>query len=173
MARRLVRPPSTFQQKGQNVIDLVQLAVAPGEHIMCATGIDQVASRLEGGPERGRDRRGSSTDDLVNYVSTRAGLGPRTTARSPPARMNDDCCAQSSKKAVCSITSPTDWPDAVEELVGYSAVICRPALKIAKVARQRLSGGTSDASSSRMAQSLRRGGPGASSTRWSAALKSG
>ena len=45
-----------FQQKGKDVINIVQLAVAPGERIMCATGTDdQIAGRLER-PGRWRDR---------------------------------------------------------------------------------------------------------------------
>ena len=65
---------------------------------------------------------GSGTDDLVSYVSTRAGLGPKDYSKIAAGAGQTMIAALKFNKAVCGITSqPT--VNAIEKLkVGYSAI---------------------------------------------------
>ena len=45
-----------FQQKGKNVVDVVQLSGAPGEREMCANGSGVTLARSMGGQDPRRDR---------------------------------------------------------------------------------------------------------------------
>jgi sulfonate transport system substrate-binding protein len=65
-----------LQEKGKNLIGLVQLSVAPGERIMCAKGTDIKSPADWKGQSVGVTDLGSGTDALVSYVSARAGLQP-------------------------------------------------------------------------------------------------
>jgi len=111
-----------FQQKGKDVINLIQLAVAPGERIMCATGTSIKSPADWKGQSVGVTDIGSGTDDLVSYVSTRAGLSPKDYSKIAAGQGQTMIAALKFNKAVCGITSqPT--VNAVEKLnVGYSAI---------------------------------------------------
>jgi len=111
-----------FQQKGKDVINLIQLAVAPGERIMCATGSNIHTPADWKGKTVGVTDIGSGTDDLVSYVSTRAGLGPKDYSKIAAGAGQTMIAALKFKKAACGITSqPT--VNAIEKLkVGYSAI---------------------------------------------------
>lgn len=111
-----------FQQKGKDVINLIQLAVAPGERIMCATGSNIKTPADWKGKSVGVTDIGSGTDDLVSYVSTRAGLTSKDYTKIAAGAGQTMIAALKFKKAVCGITSqPT--VNAIEKLkVGYSAI---------------------------------------------------
>ena len=64
-----------LQEKGKNVLDVIQLSVAPGERIMCAKGTDVKSPADWKGKAVGVTDLGSGTDALVSYVSARAGPG--------------------------------------------------------------------------------------------------
>ena len=65
-----------LQEKGKNILDVVQLSVAPGERIMCAKGSDIKAPTDWKGKSVGVTDLGSGTDALVSYVSSRANMAP-------------------------------------------------------------------------------------------------
>ena len=111
-----------FQQKGKDVIDIVQLAVSPGERIMCSTGSDIKSPTDWKGQTVGVTDIGSGTDDLVSYVSTRAGLTATDYSKIGAGAGQTMIAALKFKKAVCGITSqPT--VNAIEKLkVGYSGI---------------------------------------------------
>ena len=111
-----------FQQKGKDVINVVQLAVAPGERIMCATGSNVKTPMDWKGQTVGVTDIGSGTDDLVSYVSTRAGLGSGDYSKIGAGAGQTMIAALKFKKAICGITSqPT--VNAIEKLkVGYSGI---------------------------------------------------
>ena len=111
-----------FQQKGKDVINIVQLAVAPGERIMCGTDSNVKTPADWKGKSVGVTDIGSGTDDLVSYVSTRAGLAPKDYTKIGAGAGQTMIAALKFKKAVCGITSqPT--VNALEKLkVAYSAI---------------------------------------------------
>ena len=94
-----------FQQKGKDVTNIVQLAVAPGERIMCATDSNVKTPADWKGKSVGVTDIGSGTDDLVSYVSTRAGLAPKDYTKIGAGAGQTMIAALKFKKAVCGITS--------------------------------------------------------------------
>ena len=111
-----------LQEKGKNLIGLVQLSVAPGERIMCAKGTDIKSPADWKGQSVGVTDLGSGTDALVSYVSARAGLQPTDYTKIAAGAGQTMIAALKFGKAVCGITSqPT--VNAIEKLgVGYSAI---------------------------------------------------
>ena len=111
-----------FQQKGKDVVNIIQLAVAPGERIMCAKGSNVKSPADWKGKSVGVTDLGSGTDDLVSYVSSRAGLTSKDYSKIAAGAGQTMISALKFKKAICGITSqPT--VNAVEKLgVGYSAI---------------------------------------------------
>ena len=111
-----------FQEKGKNVVGVIQLSVAPGERIMCAKGTDVKSPTDWKGKSVGVTDLGSGTDDLVSYVSAHAGLQPTDYTKIAAGAGQTMISALKFGKAVCGITSqPT--VNAIEKLgVGYSAI---------------------------------------------------
>lgn len=111
-----------FQDKGKDVIGVVQLAVAPGERIMCAKGTDVKSPTDWKGKSVGVTDLGSGTDALVSYVSARAGMTQKDYTKIAAGAGQTMIAALKFGKAECGITSqPT--VNAVEKLgVGYSAI---------------------------------------------------
>ncbi|MBI1218011.1 MAG: ABC transporter substrate-binding protein [Rhodobacteraceae bacterium] len=111
-----------FQSKGKNIIGIVQLSVAPGERIMCAKGTDIKSPADWKGKAVGVTDLGSGTDDLVSYVSARAGLGQNDYTKIAAGAGQTMIAALKFGKAVCGITSqPT--VNAIQKLdVGYPAI---------------------------------------------------
>ena len=111
-----------FQQKGKSVIDVVQLSVAPGERVMCAKGSNVKSPTGWKGKSVGVTDIGSGTDDLVSYVSARAGLKPNDYTKIAAGAGQTMIAALKYNKAICGMTSqPT--VNAIEKLgVGYSAI---------------------------------------------------
>lgn len=111
-----------LQEKGKNILDVVQLSVAPGERIMCAKGSDIKAPTDWKGKSVGVTDLGSGTDALVSYVSARAGMAPSDYTKIAAGAGQTMIAALKFGKAICGITSqPT--VNAIEKLdVGYSAI---------------------------------------------------
>jgi NitT/TauT family transport system substrate-binding protein len=63
-----------FQSKGKDVINVVQLSGAPGERIMCATGSGVKSPADFKGKTMGVTDLGSGTDELTQFLATKAGL---------------------------------------------------------------------------------------------------
>ena len=111
-----------LQEKGKNILDVIQLSVAPGERIMCAKGSDVKQPTDWKGKAVGVTDLGSGTDALVSYVSARAGMAPTDYSKVAAGAGQTMIAALKFDKAICGITSqPT--VNAVEKLdVGYSAI---------------------------------------------------
>jgi NitT/TauT family transport system substrate-binding protein len=60
-----------FQQKGKDVIDVVQLSGAPGEREMCAKGSGVTSPAQWAGKNLGVTDIGSGTDNLTHYLAAR------------------------------------------------------------------------------------------------------
>ncbi len=67
-----------FQTEGKSVIDLINLAGAPGEREMCASGSGIETPAQWKHKVLGVTDLGSGTDGLTKYMAARAGLNPRT-----------------------------------------------------------------------------------------------
>lgn len=111
-----------LQEKGKNVLDVIQLSVAPGERIMCAKGSDIKAPTDWKGQSVGVTDLGSGTDALVSYVSAHAGMAATDYTKIAAGAGQTMIAALKFNKAVCGITSqPT--VNAIEKLdVGYPAI---------------------------------------------------
>ncbi|MBI1416205.1 MAG: ABC transporter substrate-binding protein [Limimaricola sp.] len=111
-----------FQTKGKDIIGIIQLSVAPGERIMCAKGTNITSPADWKGQAVGVTDLGSGTDDLVSYVSARAGLAPTDYTKIAAGAGQTMIAALKFGKAVCGITSqPT--VNAIQKLdVGYPAI---------------------------------------------------
>jgi NitT/TauT family transport system substrate-binding protein len=111
-----------FQQKGKDVVGIIQLAVAPGERIMCAKGSNVKSPVDWKGKSVGVTDIGSGTDDLVSYVSSRAGLTSKDYSKIAAGAGQTMISALKYGKAICGITSqPT--VNAIEKLgIGSSAI---------------------------------------------------
>jgi NitT/TauT family transport system substrate-binding protein len=111
-----------FQMAGKNVIGIAQLGNAPGERIMCATGSNVTSPTDWKGKAVGVTDIGSGTDDLVRYVSARAGMTTQDYTRVAAHAGQTMIAALKFGKIVCGITTqPT--VNAIEKLgVGYSAI---------------------------------------------------
>jgi NitT/TauT family transport system substrate-binding protein len=111
-----------FQMNGKNVIGIAQLGNAPGERIMCAKGSNVKSPEDWKGKAVGVTDIGSGTDDLVTYVSARAGLTTKDYTRVAAHAGQTMIAALKFGKVVCGITTqPT--VNAIEKLdVGYSAI---------------------------------------------------
>jgi NitT/TauT family transport system substrate-binding protein len=66
-----------FQQKGKNVIDVVQLSGAPGEREMCAKGSGVTSPAQWTGKNLGVTDIGSGTDNLTLYLAARYHLASK------------------------------------------------------------------------------------------------
>src|SRR5258708_11029170 len=88
-----------FQQKGKQVIDVVQLSGAPGEREMCAKGSGVSSPTDWKGKSLGVTDIGSGTDNLTRYLAARdhlsttqlnrvaVGAGPTFVAAPQPSRI--------------------------------------------------------------------------------------
>jgi len=111
-----------FQQAGKPVEEVIQLSVAPGERIMCATdsGVKTPADFKD--KTIGVTSIGSGTDDLTSYAAARAGLKPDQYHKIAAGAGQTMIAALKFGKAACGMTTqPT--VNAIEKLgVGYSAI---------------------------------------------------
>jgi NitT/TauT family transport system substrate-binding protein len=70
-----------FQQKGENVVDVVQLAGAPGERVMCAKNSGITSPAQWKGKIVGVTDIGSGTDNLTEYLAARNHLTTKDYTR--------------------------------------------------------------------------------------------
>jgi sulfonate transport system substrate-binding protein len=66
-----------FQQKGKNVIDVVQLSGAPGERVLCGKGSGITSPAQWKGKSLGVTDIGSGTDNLTEYLAARYHLATK------------------------------------------------------------------------------------------------
>ena len=70
-----------FQQKGKNVVDVVQLSGAPGEREMCGTSSGVTSPAQWAGKSVGVTDIGSGTDNLTQYLAARNHLTTKEYTR--------------------------------------------------------------------------------------------
>jgi NitT/TauT family transport system substrate-binding protein len=70
-----------FQQKGENVVDLVQLSGAPGERVMCGKNSGVTSPAQWKGKTLGVTDIGSGTDNLTEYLAARNHLSTKDYSR--------------------------------------------------------------------------------------------
>ena len=70
-----------FQQKGKNVVNVVQLSGAPGEREMCGTSSGITTPAQWAGKSVGVTDIGSGTDNLTQYLAARSHLATKQYAR--------------------------------------------------------------------------------------------
>jgi NitT/TauT family transport system substrate-binding protein len=111
-----------FQEKGKDVIDLVQLAGAPGERIMCANGSGVHTAADFKGKSIGVTDLGSGTDDLVLYLAARAGLTTKNFSRVGVGAGSTLISALQNHRIACAITSQPTVNAIESKGIGYSAI---------------------------------------------------
>ncbi|MDE3028163.1 MAG: ABC transporter substrate-binding protein [Paracoccaceae bacterium] len=111
-----------FQTKGKDVIGVIQLSSAPGERIMCAKGTNIKSPADWKGKSVGVTDLGSGTDDLVSYVSARAGLKQTDYTKVAAGAGQTMIAALKFGKAVCGITSQPTVNAIMKLGVGYPAI---------------------------------------------------
>ncbi|MCU4186693.1 ABC transporter substrate-binding protein [Acidiferrimicrobium sp. IK] len=111
-----------FQQKGKDVIDLAQLAGAPGERIMCANGSGVHTAADFKGKSIGVTDLGSGTDDLVLYLAARAGLTTKDFSRIGVGAGSTLISALQNHRIACGITSQPTVNAIESKGIGYSAI---------------------------------------------------
>ena len=111
-----------FQQKGKDVIDLAQLAGAPGERIMCANGSGVHTPADFKGKSIGVTDLGSGTDDLVLYLAARAGLTTKDFSRVGVGAGSTLIAALQNHRIACAITSQPTVNAIESKNLGYSAI---------------------------------------------------
>jgi NitT/TauT family transport system substrate-binding protein len=70
-----------FQQKGENVVDVVQLSGAPGERVMCGKNSGITSPAQWKGKTLGVTDIGSGTDNLTEYLAARSHLTTKDYTR--------------------------------------------------------------------------------------------
>ncbi len=111
-----------FQQKGKNVVDVVQLSGAPGEREMCAKGTTVTSPAQWKGKNVGVTDIGSGTDNLTVYLAHRAGLATQQFHRVGVGAADTFVAALEHNRIVCGMTSQPTAGAIQTKGVGYSAI---------------------------------------------------
>ena len=111
-----------FQDKGKDVVDIVQLSGAPGEREMCSNS-DKVASPADWkGKSVGVTDLGSGTDDLTRYLATLNHLTTKDFTRVGVGAGSTFVAALQHHKIVCGMTTQPTVTALEKKNIGYSAV---------------------------------------------------
>ena len=111
-----------FQQKGKNVIDVVNLSGAPGEREMCATGAGITSPSQWTGKSVGVTDIGSGTDNLTVYLAARYHLKTSTFTRVGVGAGPTFVAALQNHRIACGMTSQPTAGAVQSKGVGYSAI---------------------------------------------------
>jgi NitT/TauT family transport system substrate-binding protein len=111
-----------FQQKGKQVLDVVQLSGAPGEREMCATGSNVKSPADWKGKNVGVTDLGSGTDDLTLYLAARSHLSSSDFTRVGVGAGDTFIAALQHNQIVCGMTSQPTVTAIEKQGIGYSAV---------------------------------------------------
>jgi NitT/TauT family transport system substrate-binding protein len=111
-----------FQQKGKNVVDVVQLSGAPGERVMCAksSGVNSPAQWT--GKNVGETDIGSGTDNLAVYLATRNHLTTKQFSRVAVGAGPTFVAALQNNRIACGVTSQPTAGAVEKQGIGYSAI---------------------------------------------------
>jgi NitT/TauT family transport system substrate-binding protein len=111
-----------FQQKGKNVIDLVQLSGAPGEREMCAKSSGVTSPAQWKGKTVGVTDIGSGTDNLTVYLAARNHLTTKEFNRAAVGASTTFVAALQNSRIACGMTSQPTAGAVQSKGVGYSAI---------------------------------------------------
>jgi NitT/TauT family transport system substrate-binding protein len=110
-----------FQQKGKNVVDVVQLSGAPGEREMCAKGTSITSPAQWKGKTVGVTDLGSGTDNLSVYLAAHAGLSTKQFSRAAVGAADTFVAALQHNRIACGMTSQPTAGAVQTKGVGYTA----------------------------------------------------
>src|SRR5205807_975078 len=111
-----------FQQKGKNVIDVVQLSGAPGEREMCAKNSGVTSPAEWKGKTVGVTDIGSGTDNLTVYLAARNHLTTKEFSRAAVGASSTFVAALQHNRIVCGMTTQPTAGAVQTKGVGYSAI---------------------------------------------------
>jgi sulfonate transport system substrate-binding protein len=111
-----------FQQKGKNVVDVVQLSGAPGEREMCAKSSGVTSPAQWKGKTVGVTDIGSGTDNLTRYLASRAGLTTKDFSRAAVGAGPTFVAGLQHNRIACGMTSQPTAGAVESRGIGYSAI---------------------------------------------------
>jgi NitT/TauT family transport system substrate-binding protein len=111
-----------FQQKGKNVIDVVNLSGAPGEREMCTKGSNITSPAQWSGKTVGVTDIGSGTDNLTVYLAARNHLTTKQFSRAAVGAASTFVASLQHGRIVCGMTSQPTAGAVQSKGVGYSAI---------------------------------------------------
>jgi NitT/TauT family transport system substrate-binding protein len=111
-----------FQQKGQNVIDVVNLAGAPGERVMCGKNSGVKTPADWKGKNVGVTDIGSGTDNLTEYLAARSHLMTKDYTRVGVGAGPTFVAALQNNRIVCGMTSQPTVNAIEKQGIGTSVI---------------------------------------------------
>jgi NitT/TauT family transport system substrate-binding protein len=111
-----------FQQKGKNVIGIVQLSGAPGEREMCATGTNVTSPADWAGKTVGVTDLGSGTDDLTLFMAAKNNLTSQQFSRQGVGAGSTLVAALQHGSVVCGMTTQPTVSALETKNIAYSAI---------------------------------------------------
>jgi NitT/TauT family transport system substrate-binding protein len=111
-----------FQQKGKNVIDVVNLSGAPGEREMCAKGSGITSPAQWAGKSVGVTDIGSGTDNLTVYLAARYHLTTKQFSRVGVGAGPTFVASLQHNRIACGMTSQPTAGAIQSQGSGYSAI---------------------------------------------------
>jgi NitT/TauT family transport system substrate-binding protein len=111
-----------FQQKGKNVVDVVQLSGAPGEREMCAKGSGVNSPAQWAGKTVGVTDIGSGTDNLTVYLAARNHLTTKQFNRAAVGAASTFVAALQHNRIACGMTTQPTAGAIEGKGIGYSAI---------------------------------------------------
>jgi NitT/TauT family transport system substrate-binding protein len=111
-----------FQQKGKNVVDVVQLSGAPGEREMCAKGSGVTSPAQWKGKTVGVTDIGSGTDNLTVYLAARNHLTTKQFSRAAVGAATTFVAALQHGRIACGMTTQPTAGAVQSKGIGYSGI---------------------------------------------------
>jgi NitT/TauT family transport system substrate-binding protein len=111
-----------FQQKGKNVVDVVQLSGAPGERVMCAKSSGVTSPAQWTGKSVGVTDIGSGTDNLAVYLAARNHLTTQQFHRVAVGAGPTFVASLQHDRIACGVTSQPTAGAIQTKGIGYSAI---------------------------------------------------
>ncbi len=111
-----------FQQKGKNVVDVVNLSGAPGERIMCSKSSRVTSPAQWSGKSVGVTDIGSGTDNLAVYLAARSHLTTKQFNRVAVGAGPTFVAALQHDRIACGVTSQPTAGAIQSKGIGYSAI---------------------------------------------------
>src|SRR5258708_21407322 len=111
-----------FQQKGENVVDLVQLSGAPGERVMCGKGSGITSPAQFKGKTLGVTDIGSGTDNLTEYLAARSHLTTKDYSRVAAGDGPTFVAALQNHRIACGMTTQPTVNAIEKQGIGTSVI---------------------------------------------------